>query len=139
MIRNIFPYMIPNPVSVSTSVSLTHILQKMQSESVSHLIVMDDNQDMVGIISKADLLVKMQSLSATTSGKAYTSKIMESVKAKDIMVTNIISLKKEDPIEYATELLLQKQFHCLPVVEDNKAIGIITFYDLLKAYYEETI
>ena len=131
--------MIPDPVSVVDSMSLNDILQKMQSESVSHLIVVNENQDMVGLISKADLLEKIQSLSINTSGKSYTSKMMNSVKATDIMITHVISLKKEDPIEYATELLLLKKFHCLPVVEDKKAIGIITFYDLLKAYYEQDI
>jgi CBS-domain-containing membrane protein len=51
---------------------------------------------------------------------------------KDIMSTNIVSVKPDTEITEATRLLLEKRFNGLPVVdENNKVIGIICQSDLI--------
>ncbi|MDO5708451.1 MAG: CBS domain-containing protein [Andreesenia angusta] len=52
--------------------------------------------------------------------------------AKDIMTTDVISVHKDDKVEDAMKLLLEKDISGLPVVDDNnKLIGIITEGDLI--------
>lgn len=130
-------YMIPDPISVSNDVNLKSIFQIMELEKVSHLIVTKDTGQISGVISKQDLLTKMKELSSNSSGKTYTALNMENLTASDIMTSRPIVVKKDDALEYGVELLLQKQFHCLPVIEGEKAIGIVTAFDLLKGYYQE--
>lgn len=51
---------------------------------------------------------------------------------KDIMTTNIVSVKPDTEITEATRLLLEKRFNGLPVVdENNKVVGIICQSDLI--------
>lgn len=129
--------MVPNPKSVLASSSLSNVLKTMQKEKVSHIIVSNEDEKMRGVISKEDLLQRLKSILGNSSGVMYINKELSSIKAEDIMTKDFVSIKKDDPVEYGIELLLQKKFHCLPVVENNKAVGIVTFYDLLKGYYEE--
>ena len=50
-----------------------------------------------------------------------------------IMTTNVFTVKPDDTLTYVQDILLNKRFHHLPVVDDNdKLLGIITSYDLMK-------
>jgi len=129
--------MVSDPVTVNMTESMYDIIKKMESEKVSHLIVENDDKDLVGIISKQDLLQQTKIMMSITTGKTYTDLKIKNMSAGEIMTKDPIGLKKTDSVEYAVELLLQNEFHCLPVVENEKSIGIVTFYDLLKAYYQE--
>lgn len=137
MKRIVSHYMISNPKSVNSKDSLSEVLKTMDKESISHAIVVGNDSEIVGVISRNDLLLKLKTIAESSSGKTYTGLEFKNIKAQDIMTEDIITVSKQDPVEYAIELLLQKQFHCLPVVEDNKAVGIVTFFDLLKGYYQE--
>jgi len=128
---------VSDPVTVNMTESMYDIIKKMESEKVSHLIVENDDKDLVGIISKQDLLQQTKIMMSITTGKTYTDLKIKNMSAGEIMTKDPIGLKKTDSVEYAVELLLQNEFHCLPVVENEKSIGIVTFYDLLKAYYQE--
>ncbi len=51
---------------------------------------------------------------------------------KDIMTTNVITVKKEEKIENAVKILMDNNFSGMPVVGDgNKVIGVITEGDLI--------
>jgi len=137
MPRTISNYMVKDPIGVSSDVSLEDIMQLMTKKNLSHLIVSNDDSDVVGVISKTDILSKVKYLLRETTGKTYSDLVTNSITANDIMTANFIPVKPDDSVDYGVELLLQKEFHCLPVVEDGKPVGIVTFYDLLKGYYQE--
>lgn len=128
--------MVKNPVAVSTKLSLRDTIKLMDGTKVSHVLVNDEDNNLKGVISKADILKRMKVLSKETTGETYSTLFTNSLKASDVMTPEPITVKPDDSIEYGVELLLQKEFHCLPVVENGKSIGIVTFYDLLKGYYE---
>lgn len=129
-------YMVKNPVSVDYLDSLEEVMNKMNKAKLSHLLVTDSEKNVIGVISKSDILSSLKTLLDTTSGKIYSSLKKHSITAKELMSKNPLYVKPTDSIDYAVELLLQKEFHCLPVVENGHPVGIITFYDLLKAYYQ---
>ena len=83
------------------------------------------------------MLQNLHLLTKASSGKAYSKNILDTQPVKEVMTSELYTVKSSDPIEYAVELLLQKRFRCLPVVENEKAVGIITSFDLLKGYYQE--
>jgi len=58
------------------------------------------------------------------------------LKAKDIMVKEVISVKKDDPIFEAVELLAKNEITGIPVVEEDMTlVGILTEKDVLKLFY----
>ena len=58
---------------------------------------------------------------------------MMNERLSSIMTTNVVTVKPEESLEVVRELLFDKHFHHLPVVNpDNTLAGIITSWDLIK-------
>lgn len=59
------------------------------------------------------------------------------IRAKDIMSTNVISVKKDDPIFEAVKLLVENNISGLPVVDDDMTLtGILSEKDVVDLFYE---
>ena len=59
------------------------------------------------------------------------------IRAKDIMSTNVISVKKDDSIFEAIRLLVEKNISGLPVVDDDMTLtGILSEKDVVDLFYE---
>lgn len=137
MKKHIANYMNTKPICMASSSSIEKVMQKMKAESTSHVLLLNENQKLEGIISKTDLLSALKLLNAHSSGKVYSQKIMASTLAANIMSTELSTLKPKDDLSVAIDLLVEQNFHCLPVVEDGIVVGILTANDLLKALSTE--
>ncbi len=129
--------MTASPISVTEEISLIEVMKVLDTNNLSHLLVNDSKGNLSGIISKHDILERIKILNRESSGVEYSALSMNSIVAKDVMTDFVLSVNESDSVEYAVELLLQGKFHCLPVINGPKAVGIITPYDLLKGYYQE--
>jgi CBS domain-containing protein len=59
------------------------------------------------------------------------------IRAKEIMSTNVISVKKDDPIFEAVKLLVEKNISGLPVIDDNMTlIGLLSEKDVVDLFYD---
>ncbi|MHC4532593.1 MAG: CBS domain-containing protein [Planctomycetota bacterium] len=59
------------------------------------------------------------------------------IRAKDIMSTNVISVKRDDSIFEAIKLLVEKNISGLPVVDDDMTLtGILSEKDVVDLFYE---
>ncbi len=125
------------PVCISEEASLAEAITRLRLLEVSHLLVCDSNFDLIGILSKEDVLNSIYSLAKLTSGSSYTDIKLKNKKVSEFMTKDPISLTSKTSIDMAVELLLQRQFHSIPIVDDGKPIGIVTAYDLLKHYYQK--
>jgi CBS domain-containing protein len=62
---------------------------------------------------------------------------MEMFKAKTIMTTDVISVKRQTPIYEAIGILVERNITGLPVVnDDNSLAGIISEKDVLRLLYD---
>lgn len=137
MDRKVAFYMSKNPISLSEDTSLQGVMNTLDQSKISHLMVVDYAGNLAGVISKTDILKKTKAIIQQASGKAYAQKMLETTLAKDIMTKQFISVRPEDAASYAIELFLQKEFHCVPVIDQGKPVGILTLFDLMKGYYQE--
>ena len=59
------------------------------------------------------------------------------LRARDVMNTNVISVKKDAPIFEAVELLVNNNISGLPVVEDDMTLaGILSEKDVVELFYD---
>lgn len=137
MSKTVALYMVHDPITISQNESLKNVISLLNETGLSHLLVSDEKDRLVGVISKEDILKKIKQLLNETTGKTYNAYVTNSLKAFEVMTPEPIILKPEDSLDYAVELLLQQDFHCLPIVKDMHPVGIVTQYDLLKGYYQE--
>ena len=60
------------------------------------------------------------------------------LKAKEIMTTDVVSVKRETPIYEAMELLINNEITGMPVVDDEMTlVGVITEKDCLRLFYAD--
>ena len=118
-------------VTVSPDRPAKAIKDIFRDNDFHHIPVIDKGEQLIGIISKEDVLKVAQLLSVQTSGKTYTEKEYTSLTAADIMTHYPITLDPDDSIGLAADIFLANKFHALPIVEDNRLIGMVTTHDLL--------
>jgi CBS domain-containing protein len=95
----------------------------MDWEHIRHVPVEDDEGHLLGLISHRNLLRIM------AQGKS--GKRGESLMAKDIMKTSLLTVTAETPTLEALNLMRKNRVGCLPVLEAGKLVGIITATDFL--------
>ncbi len=105
-------------------------------EDIRHLPVVD-GEKVVGIVSDRDLykaLGPKKNTCAIAEQKNDTILYVSSKKVCHIMRRSVITINPEDTIKKAAIILAKKKIGALPVVKDNKLVGIITATDLLNAF-----
>ncbi len=114
----------PNPISVRPDTTLCDAYALMQKKGIRHLPVVQDDQ-LKGIITDRDL-------------RLATSRLAErpfepDAAVKDVMSTRVQTAHPNDPVERSTQLMRELKIGCMPVLENNKLVGIVTNADLLDA------
>lgn len=117
-----------DPFAVKEYTLVTRVLELFESEKIHHMPVINDNFEVVGIISTTDIQHIDKNYLAEDSP-------YDALLVKDYMVTDPVILQPSDTIGLAADLFLSRAFHAAPVVEDGVLIGIITTHDLIREAY----
>jgi CBS domain-containing protein len=108
-------------VSVSPETTLSEVKDLFKKQRVHHIPVVKDTK-LVGLITTYDLwkLNKPQ--------ESY-----KQIRAAEVMNTNVCKISPIDKVGTAAELLMDRRFHALPVVNLRGELkGIVTSFDVLK-------
>ena len=98
----------------------------MAKENLGSLVVLDQGR-MVGILTFRELLRAL----ATRQGS------LGDVKVSEIMVRNPVTATPEMAVNDLRRTMIDTGARYLPVVQDGKLIGVISFRDVAKAVLEE--
>lgn len=120
-----------NPLTVRVDESLSAVAKIFGTHKIHHIPVVE-NGELVGMISKSDFLFFKRGFSDTESDKALEEVRMNNYTARDIMTRKLAKLEPSDKINVAVEVFKENLFHGIPVVENNKIVGIVTTYDIIK-------
>jgi CBS-domain-containing membrane protein len=107
----------------------------MRLGRIRHLPVVDGTR-LAGIVSERDLF-RSSLAQALGYGSEATRDLMKAVRIKDVMVTGVITIPPDTELCEATKIMVQEKIGCLPVVEDNRLVGLITETDILMQYVKE--
>jgi CBS domain-containing protein len=112
--------------SIAPDASVYDAIYLMAEKGIGALIVLDGER-LVGVISERDY-ARQIILKARGS---------EDTPVKDIMTKNVICAALADSIEDCMALISDNRVRHLPVVEDDRVIGVISIGDLVKAIIAE--
>ena len=98
---------------------------------IRHIPIVTDDV-VVGMLSYTDLL--RLSFADYTDSNSYDSDalVYNMFTIKQVMKRNIVTISSSNSIKDVAEILATKEFHALPVVDNNKLVGIVTTTDLIK-------
>ena len=135
-------------VSVKEEASVKDILDLLLKHKISGVPVVDGSGKPVGVVSEADLLVKMK-LPVTLrwlyqyAAYYYHDKTTdEQFKAQahtasEIMSRNPVCVDPDTPADEIACLMIRKKIKRVLVVEDNRLVGIVSRADILKEIIAE--
>jgi CBS domain-containing protein len=107
---------------VDAEATVLEALQRMAEKEVGALMVMDGAR-LVGIITERDYARKVFLL-----GRASPTTLV-----KEIMSSHVVYTHLDQPIEECMALMTEKRTRHLPVIEEEKVIGIVSIGDLVKS------
>ena len=114
--------------TLSPGTKILKAVDFLLEHSVTGAPVVDAEQRLVGIITETDLL------KLVTEGIQGEPPATETV--AEYMTTDVITVPPTVDIYYIAGMFLANKFRRLPVVEDDKIVGAITRYDLLRVVRE---
>ena len=109
-------------VTVGKEASIQEAMALMKKESIRHLPVVDQNMNLLGWITDADL-----------RGVLIAS-MLEELTLEDVMIRKPFTIHPEMALEEAARILLDKRVGGLPIVKNGTLVGVITVTDILSAF-----
>ena len=124
-----------NPVTIYPDASVVEASELMKKEKVHRLPVLDKDKKLVGVISEKDILFASPSPASSLSihEMAY---LLSQLTVRKLMTKNPVTISKDVPVEEAARIMVDGDLSCLPVVEGDRLVGIVSKSDLFKILIE---
>jgi CBS domain-containing protein len=144
--------MTSTPVTVNPTETVEAAVKIMEERQIGGLPVVDEQGTIVGLLSEGDLLVReapfKPPLYITLLGSIIyfesPGHFHEHMKkalgmmVQDVMTANPVTTSPDASLADAAQLMIDKKVDRLPVVTDNRLVGILTRHDLVNALRPQT-
>ncbi|MGB1308862.1 MAG: HPP family protein, partial [Oceanihabitans sp.] len=94
-------------------------------------------ENIIGMLSYTDLLRISFADAIDEDEKDVDTVVYNMFTIEQVMAKNLISVNSTTTIKEVAEILAKKEFHALPVLDNNKLVGIVTTTDLINYLIEQ--
>ena len=116
--------------TVSANDTLETAKALMDAGGFRHLVAVDAENAVEGVLSHRDLFFGPLAWSLG-QGRAGYEKLLASTRVKDAMQAEVATIDASAPLQAAAAQLVERKIGCLPVVEADRLIGVLTESDLV--------
>lgn len=92
---------------------------KMKQDDVGMIPVLDSNQSLIGVITDRDIVIR-----------CVAEKRPNSTKVTDVISTHLVTGTQDMSIDEIESLMASEQIRRIPIVENNKLVGVVSLGDL---------
>jgi acetoin utilization protein AcuB len=118
-------------ITVSPDTSVLKARELMDGHKISHLPVTDGRARLLGIVTDRDLKQAWASPASTLSVYELTY-VLQKLTVESIMTREVLTATPDMTIERAALLIHDHRIGALPVVKEDRLVGIITCTDLME-------
>ena len=111
--------------SVTGQVSVYEAIKEMSEKNIGAILVIEDEK-LKGILSERDYARKI----------VLKGKLSRETLVNEIMTENVLTVTAEDTIEKCMATMTEKHIRHLPVVENDRVLGMISIGDVVNAIIE---
>jgi signal-transduction protein with cAMP-binding, CBS, and nucleotidyltransferase domain len=126
-VSNLLEYKGGDVYKIRSSDSVFSALEQLAKYDVGALMVADKNDNIVGIFSERDYARKV----------ILKGKSSKNAKVKEMMTTTVYYVKPENYLRECLELMTKKRTRHLPVMKDEKIIGLVSIGDIVNRIITE--
>ena len=127
--------MTSDPITVNPATSVPEAVRIMREKGIRHLPVVDDGGKLIGIVAQTDLL-HASPLQATALSIFEMSYLLANLHVREVMVSPVITVSEDAPLEEAARIMVEKKIGCLPVMHDGELVGLITETNIFETFVE---
>jgi CBS domain-containing protein len=119
----------PGVVTIAPDATIRSAIDLMKCERVGALVVVDEEQHLLGVVSERDIIQNLDFEGVDSLGTS-----VHTVMRTDGPVADL-----EDTVRSVMEVMTAARARHVPVVEYGHAIGIVSIGDVVKSRLDETI
>ncbi|MFP4354841.1 MAG: cyclic nucleotide-binding/CBS domain-containing protein [Phycisphaerae bacterium] len=107
--------------SISAESTVLLAARKLRSQGIGCLLVVEQNGHLAGVVSERDIVAKVVAESGDTN----------LISVGKIMTNRVISCSPETSTDQAEKLMAENNIRHLPVVRNNKPVGMVSMRDIM--------
>ena len=124
-----------NPITTTAETSIVDVADILKENHIHRLPVLDKKGKLIGVITEKDIL--HASPSPVSSLSVYEMPYMLSrLKVSNLMTKDVRTIDPDTTVEEAAKIMVDDDLSCLPVIEGEKLVGIVSKSDMFKVLYE---
>ncbi len=97
---------------------------------IRHVPIVDRYERLVGILTQRDLL-RASVASVLELQRSSEREWLAKIPIQQVMSADVTSVRPDAELAEVVDLMVQKKYGCLPVVEDGRLVGLVTETDCL--------
>jgi len=126
--------------------SIQDIANRFANESISGMLVVDEEKRLLGVITESDLIDQQAKLHVPTVMAVFDMVIplgadkfehelsrMQALVAEDLMTTEVKTIQVDTSLAEIASMMGEDDVHHLPVLEDNTVVGLISRREIIQA------
>lgn len=136
-------------ITISKDATLAELAKLLIKNKISGVPIVDKREELVGIVTEADLIIKESNLpfplsfsfAFLESYESYTKSTKEylETRVEEVMSTNVKTAREDMPISKVVNIMINNNINRLPVLNnDGKLTGIITRADIIKTIIKKS-
>jgi len=106
-------------ITVNEDQDLFDMYSQMRGNRIRHLIITNERSGIVGVKTFTDIMVSL--------GREHLAEIKT---VADVMTRNMRAMRPDDRVYAALAMMIEHNISCVPVLENDRAVGILTERDL---------
>ena len=133
-------------ISISPESEIAQAAKLLLTNRINGVPVINDAGELVGILCQSDLIIQQKNIPIPslftlldgfiplTSSKKLDKEVekIAATKVADAMTPDPVTVNSDTGIEEIAALMVEKNYHTLPVVDANKLVGIVGKVDVLR-------
>lgn len=118
--------MTTKPVCVGPETSVLELVRIFHEKQFRHLLVADSEHRLLGVVSDRDV-------GRCFGPTAYPDEqTLSSICTRQVMSCDVVTVESAAPLATAIDRMYEEGVSCLPVVDGEQLVGIVTTTDLLR-------
>ena len=117
--------------TVGRNDQLSMVDKLMSEDRIRHLPVLDEDGIVCAVVSQRDLFRGALLRALGYGGRAEESMLRQLV-VKEAMSETVVTTDPDAPLAEAARVMVERKIGCLPVVEKEKLVGILTETDVVR-------